>query len=1667
MKKSLYIRVCHKALKLLVILMPYFFCATLTAGSLSHKADYGSVNTPDTTASGIMSAASINKQNVINPVLYKNTFISSSQYTINNLLYKNSRPGFILKSVFADPVITCPGNIVMNTDSLCYAHVSGLAAAISDPDNDTTTLTWVMSGATNASSPISGINNINSTYIFPGGTTTITYRVTDATGNTAACSFTVDVNDIVPPTIICPPNTILTIPSCATLTAAVKFFPLSVTDNCGIDNFSSNPILPAQFPIGITDITWTTYDQSGNKNQCIQKVNVISDPPITGSITNQKDVACFGTATGSVTVAGNGGSPPYTYNINGGTFQAGSTFNNLTAGVYNILIRDSKLCTFSLQATILQSATLLTASITSSTNVICAGQATGIATVTASGGTSPYLYSWNTIPLQTNDTAINLKAGNYIATVTDASGCVTTSSITITQSPPLDVIISKKDIMCSGESTGTATATASGGTPPYTYAWLTAPIQNTATVTNLPAGTYTVAVFDSLGCFKPAFITITEPATKFTASVTSQVNILCAGDNTGSITVTGSGGTPPYQYNINGGTFQASGIFNTLTAGVYAIIARDANNCSVNLPATITEPANVLSATITSQTDVSCAGQATGSAKVTAGGGTSPYLYSWNTVPVQTAATAINLKAGNYTVTVRDNAGCVKTVNVTITQPTPLDVSITKTDILCKGEATGTATATASGGTPPYTFAWLTAPIQNTATATNLPAGTYTVAVFDSLGCFKPAFITITEPPTKIQASITNQVNVICASDNTGSVTVAANGGTAPYQYNINGGAFQPSGLFINLTAGVYSIVARDASNCETIIPVTITTPANSLSVSITSLTDVACAGQANGSATVTAIGGTLPYSYSWNTTPGQSTITAIDLAAGNYTVTTKDASGCAIPLTLTIKEPLPLAVTISGTNVSCFGGSTGTATVLASGGTPLYTYAWLTVPIQNTATISNLPAGTYTVAIFDSLGCFKPAFITIAEPATPFIALITNQVNAHCTGGSDGTVTISGSGGDGPYQYNIDGGVFQASGTFDNLSVGIYTLIAKDANNCEVNLTVTITPPLNALTASITDQTEVLCFGQATGSATVTANAGNPPYSYSWNTVPEQSSATSTNLQAGTYIVTTTDNIGCTIINTAIITEPATALTATITNQVNFDCTTGTTGSVTIDGIGGIPPYQYNLNGGTYQVGGTFANLAAGNYIINVEDSNNCTFTVDVEIMQLGLVTADAGFSQMLCNSDVAVLVGNNPAAGTGRWVLVSGSNTPTISPATGNVANVTGMIASPTPYFFNYSISLGSCMSTDTMMVTNYLPVTPSIAGGDQKLCSTGKDVTETMTANTPAAGIGNWTQLSGPSQAIIQDTANPVTDVTITASGDYVFQWMITNGACLASADEVTISVLEPLIVSAGADTTIFPGATTTLAGSASGGSGFYAWNWQPAVMLENSLAQDPITVALNTETLLTLTVLDISTLCSNVDTVMIFMGTELNPLVAVADYDTTLLNTPVTINVLANDTKPVGSSLMLSFCGNPAHGIVVLNSDSTITYTPYSGFNGDDSFCYRICDKLKPQFCADNMVYIRVKQPNINDLIAYNGISPNADGVNDIFKIKGIEKYPDNTLLIYNRWGDKIREFAGYNNTSRSWDGKNENGKPLPNGTYFYILDVKNVGVLKGWIYIRGE
>src|SRR6185437_7576648 len=357
--------------------------------------------------------------------------------------------------------------------------------------------------------------------------------------------------------------------------------------------------------------------------------------------------------------------------------------------------------------------------ITSTTPANC-GSSNGSATATPSGGTGAYTYSWAPVG-GTNATATGLSGGSYTVTVHDANGCSVTASALVTNTGAETVTISSvTNVLCNGGSTGSITSNVVGGSAPYTYAWT--PSGGTgATASNLSAATYTVTVHDASGCIATASATITQPPV-LSVVIAPIVNVKCNGGNTGSLTASPAGGTGAYTYawTPSGGTNATA---SNLTIGTYTITVKDANGCSVTASATITQP-TVLTANITGNTPVTCNGGNNGSATVTAGGGTGAYTYVW-TPSGGTGATASNLTAGTYTVTVNDANGCTVTASATITQPPAMTVTPANPSI-CSG---GSVILTASGAA---TYTWspgigLSTTVGPVVTANPLVTTSYTV----------------------------------------------------------------------------------------------------------------------------------------------------------------------------------------------------------------------------------------------------------------------------------------------------------------------------------------------------------------------------------------------------------------------------------------------------------------------------------------------------------------------------------------------------------------------------------------------------------------------------------------------------------------------------------------------------------------------------------------------------------------------------------------------------------------------------------------------------------------------------------------------------------------------------------------------------------------------------
>ncbi|MFM2016902.1 MAG: hypothetical protein RL007_558 [Bacteroidota bacterium] len=1244
------------------------------------------------------------------------------------------------------------------TNILCNG---GTGSATVTPSGGTGpyTYAWAPSGGTGATATGLGAGTYTVTVTDANGcTTTRTYTITQPAALTSTGSQT---------NILC---------NAATTGAA------SVTPSGG-----TGPYTYAWAPSGGTGATATglgigTYTVTvTDANGCTTtRTYTITQPPAITITPTQTNILCNGNTTGAASGAVTGGNGPYTYawSPSGGT---GSTATGLGAGTYTLTVTDANGCTRTQTYTITQPTALSTTG--TQTNVLCNGGSTGAASVTASGGTGPYTYSWAPAG-GTGSSATGLASGTYTVTVTDANGCTITRTYNITQPTALTATTSFTQATC-GSANGAASVAPTGGTGPYTYSW--APSGGTgATATGLVSAIYTVTVTDANGCTITRTVNVPNAGSP-TATITATTNVTCFGGNNGSATVSASGGTTPYTYawTPTGGTGSTG---TAMIAGNYTATVTDANGCSTTATVVITQPP-AITVTATS-TAVLCFGGNTGSAAVTASGGTPGYTYSW-APSGGTSASASSLTAGTYTVTVTDANGCTATAITTVTQPTALTATATSSPVLCFGGNTGSAAVTASGGTSGYTYSW--APSGGTgSSATGLTAGGYTVTITDANGCTTTASTTVTQPTAL--ATTTSFTQATCGNAN-GSASVTPSGGTGPYTYS-----WAPSGgtgaTATGLVAAIYTVTVTDANGCT--ITATVNVPnAGSPTATITASTNVSCFGGNNGSATVSAAGGTGPYTYAWTPTGGTGT-TGSPLTAGNYTVTVTDANGCSTTATVAITEPPALTATATASPVLCFGGNTGSAAVTATGGVGPYTYNW--APSGGTgSSATGLTAGGYTVTVTDANGCTTTASATVTQP-TALTATATSSP-VLCFGGNTGSASVTASGGVGPYTYSwAPSGGTGSSAT--SLTAGGYTVTITDANGCTTTASTTVTEP-TALTAT-TSFTQATC-GNANGSADVIASGGTSGYTYSW--APSGGTgSTATGLVAAVYTVTVTDANGCTVTATANVPN-ALSPTVTIIASDSVSCFGGNDGYAAASSSGGTTPYTYlwsNADADTLA-----GNLIAGSYTVTVTDANGCTSTATVSIGEPPVLTAAATSTDVLC-------FGGN--TGTAAATYTGGTGTPSYSwaPSGGTGASASALTAG----IYTVTITdINGCTATATTTV-NEPPVLAATTTATDALCFGGNTGSATVTAT---GGFGNYAYSWAPSGGTGTTEGNLIAGTyTVTVTDD--------NG-CTATA---TATVNEPTAVTAVTSFTLTTcnASNGSAAVVASGGTPGYTYLWSPS-------------------------------------------------------------------------------------------------------------------------------------------------------------------------------------------------------------------------------------------
>ncbi len=1002
----------------------------------------------------------------------------------------------------------------------------------------------------------------------------------------------------------------------------------------------------------------------------------------------------------------------------------------------------------------------------------------------------------------------------------------------------------------------------------------------------------------------------------------------------------------------------------------------------------------------------------------------------------------------------------------------------THTNVSCFGGNNGAIDVTVNQVTDatPFTYTWTSG--QTTQDLSGLSAGSYQVSVYDANGCQMFTGAVITEPQL-LELSYIKQDKSCGGPTNDGSIDVEVIGGTTPYvSYAWTGpGGFTSSSLDITgLNSGTYQLTVTDTRGCQAVLVVDILEPNVLGQTGIVS--DVKCNNGSDGSINVSTFGGTLPYSYLWNS--GQNTEDISGIMANSYQLTITDGNGCQSLGNYVVNEPAtPVSLSITGTEVSCHDGSDGTVDLTVVGGTPGYTFSWASdvngILPYTSEDLTNIEAGVYTVFVTDANGCKDTIDRTVTEPALP-LSTAPTVVDVLCFGDATGSVDPGIYGGTAPYSYNWSNGA--TSATIVGITAGTYTLTVTDNNGCTDTWSYIVKEPTDSLFLALTG-VDVLCFGESTGSVSSTVNGGTSPYTYLWS-----NGATSTsinNIPAGSYDLTVTDDHGCTEFQAITIVQPLAplALSSVVTD---VDCHGNNSGAIDLTVVGGTSPYYYEWSNS--------ATLILDDTTQDISSQYADTYTV--------LVTDDHGCQETLIQTI------NEPAAPLAITGIVDDVNCFGISD--GNIdATVTG---GTTPYTFNWSnggntedltnipagpytltvTDLNGCIEVKTFDVNQ--PVAPLVvvAFPSDVLCNgdnTGAITSEVTGGTEPY--VYTWSNGASAEEIInvpagvytltITDDQGCVafTGTTVNEPAPLVVNTTITDASCYDYEDgQIVLTVtggVQPYYFNWGDTNQILlnnPSETLSDLGAAeyfirvTDANGCI--NEQLAVVNEPALFDEEVFVTdvtcyggNNGAIDLTLTggTLPYSTVWSDgqttEDAVNLISG-EYTYTVTDAQgcliFDSVFVAQPDSIDI-NYEIIPVScvdqsdaSILVGTFGGTPPY--TYLWTDGSVEENLEGIAPGDYELL--ITDNYG---CTNTFAFV-IEINEKECLIIPNTFTPNGDDYNDTWVIGNIELYPNTVVKIFNKWGNEVYSTEG---VYVPWDGT-FNGNPMPSEVYYYVIVLNN-------------
>jgi len=744
-------------------------------------------------------------------------------------------------------------------------------------------------------------------------------------------------------------------------------------------------------------------------------------------------------------------------------------------------------------------------------------------------------------------------------------------------------------------------------------------------------------------------------------------------------------------------------------------------------------------------------------------------------------------------------------------------VSPTDTTISCFGVMDGQVQLSASLGLAPYSYTLLPSTTNNSGSFTGLDTGFYNVVVYDALGCTDTVLFNVTQPTPLLIDSIST-IEPICSIGNDGSILVNATGGTMPYQYNI-GGADQASNSFTNLNGGSFTVTVTDANNCSLTSTANISS-ATSPTIDSVSVTEASCNPGCDATAIINITPGTsAAITYSTNGIAYQGANNYGSLCANNYTAYIQDANGCTDTLAFGITTATtPTIDNISLTPTICIGDSNAAATVLASGGNGVLTYSLNPTSQSNTTgNFIGLYATNYIVSVVDAHGCQVDSNFTILNaPSLVWDSIIVTD--ALCFGDSNGTITVTTSGGIGTILYGVSPiASTNTSGLFNSLAGNVtYTILATDANGCSINTTTFVAEPI-AVGDSTVQVTNVTCAGANDGSFSLQGTGGTPAYSY--NVMPgnlNNNTGSFTNLSGNTYTVTITDANNCSHTTTITIVEP-TSVFIDSTSITDVSCNGLSDGELFVSASGGVGNFNFNLMpGNLMNATGIYNGLIANIYTVTATEGNGCSVSTSLTVNEpLPIVIDSLSITNVSCHglSDGAITVVSSGGNGGNTYLLNPGN----VTSGSGTFVNLAANI-----YTMTLTDSLG-CSVSIVDSVTEPLPLTASFTT-DSVSCFGGSDGQIQMST---AGGTQPYSLTITPGA-----TTNNTGLFTGLTAGSYTVS-VLDGSGCPLTVDSIMVNQPAQILFTSvnTVDVTCFGDSTGEISVAAAGGTGNITFSLSP--------------------------------------------------------------------------------------------------------------------------------------------------------------------------------------------------------------------------------------------